>query len=198
MLSNRVLVLNRNYLPIQITSVKRAFLMLYQDIARVIDEQYQLYDFQSWSELAVEAHHDAVGLVDRMIRVPRVILLQLFDKAPRRIIRFSRLNIYRRDQNRCQYCGEVFAIQELNLDHVIPRSQGGVSSWENVVCSCIECNRKKGGRTPLQAGIKLIKKPTRPNWNLFADFKLSNPLYEAWKPFLNMVDFTYWNLEIES
>src|SRR5262245_61020407 len=118
MLSTNVLVLNRSYLPIHITSVKRAFIMLYQNIARVVDEQYQTYDFQSWSELSIEAHHESVGLVNRLIRVPRVVLLTVFDKLPRKTVRFSRFNIYLRDNNTCQYCGSRFSKSELNLDHV--------------------------------------------------------------------------------
>ncbi len=198
MLTSNVLVLNRNYLPIHVTSVKRAFLLLYQDVAKVIDEQYQTYDFKSWAELAVERDQEAIGLINRTIRVPRVILLTVFDRMPRKMVRFSRFNIYLRDHNRCQYCGHTFSKTELNLDHVIPRSRGGVSSWENVVCSCIDCNRRKGGLSPEEAGMKLIKKPIMPRWNLFTDFpSLGKIKYEAWKPFLNMVDLSYWTLEIE-
>lgn len=171
--------------------------MLYQDIARVVDEEYRTYDFSSWSELAVEAHHETVGLVNRLIRVPRVILLQIFDKLPRKTVRFSRLNIYLRDNSTCQYCGKKFSRNDLNLDHVIPRFRGGQSVWENVVCSCLDCNRQKGGRTPTEARMKLIRKPSRPRWNLFVDLPHRPIRYEAWKPFLNLVDFSYWNLEIE-
>jgi 5-methylcytosine-specific restriction endonuclease McrA len=197
MLSTNVLVLNRSYLPIHITSVKRAFVMLYQDIARVVDEQYQTHDFQSWSELSIEAHHESVGLVNRMIRVPRVVLLTVFDKLPRKTVRFSRFNIYLRDNNTCQYCGSRFSKSELNLDHVIPRSKGGLSVWENVVCSCLDCNRRKGGRSPAEAGMALKRKPLRPRWNLLVDLPHHQIRHEAWKPFFNLVDFSYWNLEIQ-
>src|SRR4030095_5705666 len=194
MLYTSVLVLNRNYLPIDITSVKRAFVMLYLDVARVVDEQYQTFDFGSWSELSVEAHHESVGLVDRLIRVPRVILLTAFDRLPRKVVRFSRLNIFLRDGNTCQYCGHHFSRSELNIDHVTPRSHGGTSIWENVVCSCVDCNRKKGGRTPREAGMSLRKKPVRPRWNFFLDNSHHKIRYEAWKPFFSLVDFSYWHL----
>ena len=101
------------------------------------------------------ANEDSIGLVDQAIRVPRVILLLAYDRVPRRYVRFSRFNIYSRDQNRCQYCGRQFPRAELNLDHVVPRSKGGTSTWENVVCSCHRCNRLKGGRTPTEAGMRL-------------------------------------------
>ena len=164
-LNTKVLVLNRSYLPIHITSVRRAISLLYQDIARAVDEQYRVFDFASWADLAAE--EDAIGLVNRAIRVPRVILLLAYDRVPRRYVRFSRFNIYSRDRNRCQYCGRQFPRAELNLDHVVPRSRGGTSVWENVVCSCHRCNRLKGGRTPGEAGMRLIRSPFRPQWTPF-------------------------------
>ncbi len=197
MLSTQVLVLNRNYLPVHITTVKRAFVMLYQDIARVVDDQYRTYDFLTWADLSVEAHHESVGLINRLIRVPRVILLNVFDHLPKKSVRFSRLNIFLRDNNTCQYCGDRFSRVDLNLDHVLPRSQGGISTWENVVCSCIDCNRRKGGRTPAQARMKLIRKPMKPHWGFMTDLPHNKIHLDAWKPFLNIVDFSYWNTEIQ-
>ena len=121
-LYSKVLVLNRSYLPVHVTVVRRALSLLYQGVARAVDEQYRTFDFDSWADLA--ADEDAIGLVNRAIRVPRVILLQGYDRVPRRYVRFSRFNIYSRDQNRCQYCGRQFPRAELNLDHVVPRSRG--------------------------------------------------------------------------
>ena len=121
-------------MPIHITSVRRACSLLYQGIARAVDEQYQTFDFESWAALSATVHDDTIGLVNRALRVPRVILLVGYDRIPKRHVRFSRFNVYARDRNTCQYCGQVFARGDLNLDHVIPRSQGGTSTWENVVC----------------------------------------------------------------
>src|SRR4029079_3925156 len=136
-------------------------------IARAVDEQYRTFDFASWSELAVSVEHDSIGLVSGVVCVPRVILLVAYDRVPKRHVRFSRYNIYARDDNTCQYCGQRFPRADLNLDHVVPRSQGGLASWENVVCSCHRCNRRKGGRTPEQAGMKLLKHPGRAPWTPF-------------------------------
>lgn len=197
MLDGGVLVLNRSYLPIHVTSVKRAFRMVYQGIARVVDEQYRSFDFDSWGDLSVAAHHDCVGLVSRFIRVPRVIVLMGYNRVPKRRVRFNRLNIYARDNNTCQYCGKRFPKRHLNLDHVVPRSRGGKSTWENVVCSCFKCNRKKGGRTPIEAGIKLICKPRRPAWTPYIDLSLQSIRYAEWKPFVHFVDASYWNTELE-
>jgi len=135
-------------------------------------------------------------LVGRAIRVPRVILLLAYDRVPKRRVRFSRFNIYTRDRNTCQYCGQTFPRSELNLDHVVPRSRGGRSTWENVVCSCHECNRKKGGRTPEEAGMKLLRPPRRPEWTPFMLENFSLRRYKEWAPFLSVVDVSYWNTEL--
>ena len=194
MLNTKVLVLNRSYLPIHITVVRRALSLLYQGIARAVDDQYRTFDFASWLDLAAE--EDSIGLVNRAIRVPRVILLQGYDRIPRRYVRFSRFNIYSRDQNRCQYCGRQFPRAELNLDHVVPRSKGGTSIWDNVVCSCHRCNRLKGGRTPAEAGMRLIRQPRRPQWTPFMTETYSLRRYKEWMPFLSAVDAAYWNTEL--
>lgn len=193
-LNTKVLVLNRSFMPVHITSVRRALSLLYQDVAHAVDVQYRTFDFDSWAHLA--ADEEAVGLIDRAIRVPRVILLLAYDRVPRRHVRFSRYNIYARDQNRCQYCGKQFSRAELNLDHVVPRSQGGTSMWENVVCSCLRCNRVKGGRTPSQAGMKLIRQPYRPQWTPFMLEAFSLRRHKEWLPFLSGVDAAYWNTEL--
>lgn len=197
MLSSSVLVLNKSFLPVHVTSVKRALILLYQDIAKAVDENYSTFSFESWQELAVNERSNSIGLVDRAIRIPRVIILLNYDKQPKRYIKFSRANIFLRDKNRCQYCGKEFKKSELNLDHVIPRMAGGVSSWENVVCSCISCNRIKGGRTPEEAGMRLIKKPKKPEWSPYYHISLTNIMYKEWMPFLNLVDNAYWHVELE-
>ena len=197
LLNTKVLVLNRSYLPVHITSVRRAFSLLYQGVAHAVDERYQTFDFASWSDLSASEHDETVGLVNHVIRVPRVILLLAYDRIPRRHVRFSRFNIYARDGNTCQYCGQKFSRSELNLDHVVPRSQGGTSRWENIVCSCHGCNRRKGGRTPEQAGMHLLRPPRRPEWTPFMAETFSVRRYREWVPFVTMVDVSYWNTELE-
>ncbi len=159
LLNSKVLILNRSYLPVHVTSVKRAFALLYQGVARAVDEQYHTFDFASWRDLAIETHHERLGVVGGLVRVPRVLLLTAYERVPRRHVRFSRFNIFARDGNTCQYCGRRFARTELNLDHVMPRSRGGLSTWENIVCSCHNCNRRKGGRTPMRPGWRSCASP---------------------------------------
>jgi len=196
-LNTKVLVLNRSYLPVHITSVRRAFTLLYQGVAHAVDAEYRTFDFESWAALSAAMHDDTVGLVNRVIRVPRVILLLAYDRVPRRQVRFSRFNIYARDKSTCQYCGKKFPRSDLNLDHVVPRSQGGLSRWENVVCSCHSCNHRKGGRTPEQAGMKLLRHPRRPEWTPFMLEAFSLRRYREWTPFLSTADVSYWNTELQ-
>ena len=195
-LTTKVLVLNRSYFPVHVTSVRRAVCLLYQGIAKAVDQQYQTFDFNSWSDMSSSLHDDTVSLVDRVIRVPRVILLVAYDRVPKRQVRFSRFNVFARDNNTCQYCGEKFPRSELNLDHVIPRSRGGLSTWENVVCSCFTCNRVKGGQMPEETRMRLIRKPFRPEWTPFMLETFSFKRYHEWRPYLNMVDAAYWNAEL--
>ena len=195
-LNTKVLVLNRSYFPVHVTSVRRALSLLYQGIAKAVDHQYRTFDFESWGELSASLHDDTIHLTNRLVRVPRVILLVAYDRVPKRQVRFSRFNVFARDKNTCQYCGKRFPRQELNLDHVIPRSRGGLSSWENVVCSCFLCNRLKGGCLPEEAGMQLIHKPIRPEWTPFMLETFSFKRYREWLPYLNAVDVAYWNTEL--
>src|SRR5713101_4850945 len=196
LLNSKVLVLNRSYLPVHVTSVKRAFALLYQGVAQAVDEHYRTFDFDSWRDLAIELHHERLGVVGGCIRVPRVLLLIAYERVPKRHVRFSRFNIYARDGNTCQYCGKRFGRTELNLDHVVPRSRGGLSTWENVVCSCHSCNRRKGGQTPEEARMALVRKPMRPHWTPFSAEMFSLKRYREWMPYLTTVDTAYWNTEL--
>ena len=161
MLNSSVLVLNRGYFPVHVTSVRRAFCLLYSGLAKAINDQYETFDYPSWSALSVVAGDEAVGLVGRAVRVPRVVVLVAYDRVPRRNVRFSRRNIFKRDHYTCQYCGAQPGSEELTLDHVLPRAQGGVSSWDNCVLACLACNKRKADRTPEQAKIKAVLEDTR-------------------------------------
>lgn len=196
MLNSAVLVLNRHYQPVHVTNVKRAISLLYQGVARAIDEQYRLYDFEDWAALSAASDDDAIHGVSRALRIPRVVVLAVFEKLPKVRVRFSRLNIYARDEDTCQYCGRKRKRADLNLDHVVPRSQGGRTSWDNVVCSCIECNLRKGGRTPAQAGLKLLREPFRPKWTPLLRGSPMKGAHRAWLPFLNLAEAAYWNVEL--
>lgn len=171
--------------------------MLLAGLAKAVDREYRTFDFHSWAELSASVHDDTIGIVGRVIRVPRVLVLATYDRIPIRNVRFSRMNILLRDGYTCQYCRKKFKRSELNIDHIIPRSRGGGTSWENVVASCHRCNLKKGGRLPEEAGMRLLKKPMKPSQTPFASLARFVE-YDEWKPFFNIVDFSYWNVELES
>ena len=194
-LASSVLVLNRFYSAIHVVQVRRAFALLFRDTAEVIhieDGQYVNYDFESWcawSELSscnglCNGHADWVRAVSFSIQIPRVIRLLYFEKTPRQSLRFNRRNLFARDGNCCQYCGQALPSNQLSMDHVVPRSRGGQTNWENIVCSCLKCNTRKGGRTPNEARMQLIRPPVRPKHNPLLTVKLDNPKYEMWRTFL--------------
>lgn len=190
-LSSQVLVLNRCWQAVNVVGVKRAFSLLIQGHADVIHQEagdFQLYDFDQWldsSETSKDNNRDYIHTVSHFIRMPRVIILKFFDRLPIKEIKFHRKNIFDRDHSRCQYCGNNFKESELNLDHVIPRHHGGRTSWENVVTSCIRCNSRKANRLPHEAGMKLIRKPTKPKWRPFVSLEENKNQDRSWDYFLN-------------
>jgi len=196
MINSNVLVLNRTFFPVNVITVKNAFCMLYRGAAKAVDSQYKTFDYDSWSQISVEHREEAVALVNRLIKIPRVIILVTYDRIPKTQIRFTRANIFARDGNICQYCGRSFPKNELSIDHLIPRSYGGKSTWENVVCSCFGCNRIKGGKTPNQAGMKLLSTPTKPRWTPLRRVSFKDLKRKEWIPFLNIIDLSYWNTEL--
>lgn len=188
-----VLVLNNLYQAVQVTTVRRAFLLFCAGRARAIAPDFTAYDFENWCDLPPGAGDDVVHTPRRTIRIPRVIQLMHYDRVPRREVRFTRRNIFFRDRNRCQYCGRVFRQSELNLDHVIPLSRGGGSSWDNVVCACVSCNSRKGNRTPHEAGMLLVRHPRKPAGHPVLRAGWIGPRYAEWRTFL---DEAYWNVEL--
>lgn len=194
-LEARVLVLNKTFQPVAVTRAARAFGLLFSGAARALDHEFRSFDFESWSELGAELGDDVIRTPQLVLKVPRVIVLQAFDRMPRTHVRFSRQNIYLRDGFTCQYCGKTLPRAQLNLDHVVPRSQGGRTSWENVVCSCVRCNLDKGGRSPEQAGIKLLTHPRRPTWTSLTP-SFGRVPYKEWLPFVDPATAAYWNTEL--
>jgi 5-methylcytosine-specific restriction endonuclease McrA len=198
MLDAHVLVLNRNFQPVNVVGVRRAFCLLYLGVARALDEEYRQFDFATWAQLSAELGQDSIGTPSRRLRVPRILVLQVYDRVPVGRIRFSRHNIFVRDDHTCQYCGKRLPRRQLNLDHVVPRSRGGKTNWENVVTSCVPCNFRKGGRTPAEARMRLRRQPRKPRWSELVHPPRLRARYREWLPFLNPVDASYWNTELES
>ncbi len=205
-LNSHVLVLNRLWLAIRVIDARRAFSMMFRNLAeaiRVDDGSYVGHSFDSWAELS-EARdqyegfdgnaYDWVRTVRMEIAVPKIIRLFGYDRLPKQEVKLNRRNIFARDRNLCQYCGKKFSTQELSLDHINPRSQGGESSWINLVCCCVRCNTRKGGRTPDQANMKLIRPPVKPKRNPVVSLRVGNDRYASWRQF---VDQAYWSVELK-
>ena len=180
-----VLVLNRHFEPVQVTSARRAFILLYGGAAHALDEEGDTYDFDLWRSLPVRDADDALPVVGGSLRVPRVLHLHRYDRTPRPSVRLTRRNLMLRDSHECQYCGKRPPTRELNIDHVMPRSRGGEDSWENLVTACRVCNLRKGWRTPEEANMRLSRRPFRPKWTVTAQILLgSGHRYREWEPFL--------------
>jgi 5-methylcytosine-specific restriction endonuclease McrA len=162
------LLLNHSYEPLRIVSWQRGVQLLFQKKAEVIEE----------SELVIRS-------VSITMKLPAVLRMLYYIPLIRKktLVRFSRINVFIRDKHICQYCGKYFSRSQLTLDHVIPIVQGGNKSWENIVTACKKCNQKKGGKTPHEAGIALIKKPKEPHW-LMEKLDIKNPTPESWKIYL--------------
>jgi 5-methylcytosine-specific restriction endonuclease McrA len=172
--STRTLLLTQGYEPLQIISWQRAITLVTLDKVEVV-EQY-------------DAEIRAVSLV---VNVPAVVRLLKAFRRHAKPVKFSRVNIYARDGYRCQYCGIRCAIDELTYDHVIPRAQGGRTTWDNIVSACYACNATKANRTPVQAGMKLRTVPTRPTWMPSVQIRVSaKSVPDAWR------DYVYWTGEI--
>ena len=201
-LDARVLVLNRLYGAIRVVDARRAFTLLCKNVAEVISVEngsYINYNLASWVDAAEfqqqyeQDAHDWLQTTRIVIAVPKVIRLLGYDRFPKEQVKLNRRNIYARDGSRCQYCGKHFSTKELTLDHVVPRVQGGENSWTNLVCACVRCNARKGGRTPQQASMRLVKVPVKPKRNPAIALRLGSPRYQSWKAFL---DEAYWTVEL--
>ncbi len=201
-LTSSVLVLNRSFVAVHVTNVRRAVTLLFRQLAEVVhieQGQFAAHSLESWRELSQlrsafrTPDEDWVRGVGFDLQAPRVIRLVACDRAPRQGLRFNRRNVFARDGNQCQYCGRGFPTSELSLDHVVPRSRGGITSWENIVCACVACNVKKGGRTPHEARMHLIRQPVKPRRSPLLSVKLGNPKYESWRSF---VDSAYWTVDL--
>lgn len=193
--STRTLLLSNAYEPLGAITLARAMKMISKGKVEIIEE----YDWNIRPEPSnFEADVDvgAGKIVKRtmiVFKAPAVVrLLSAFIRR-RRKVKFSRVNLYARDNYTCQYCQTKFRLAELTLDHVVPRTQGGKTTWTNLVAACSPCNLKKGGRTPDQAGMSLRKQPTQPSWNPAITITVSTvSVPDAWR------DYLYWTSELEN
>jgi 5-methylcytosine-specific restriction endonuclease McrA len=178
------LVLNRQWQPVHVTTVARSLILLWNDAARVVDpEEYRLFSWTDWA-MRPPAHGEPCIRSARLrLPVPEIITLAHYDRLPSTAVTFSRRNVAKRDHYVCQYCGAQPGAESITIDHVLPRSQGGTSSWTNCVAACERCNARKGDRTPDQAGMRLRRRPVRPEWKPF--YAAQGARIESWARFLS-------------
>jgi 5-methylcytosine-specific restriction endonuclease McrA len=193
-LDDRALVLNRRWVPIRTATVREAVCLMVKGAAKaVMPQTYETYDFPSWIMLQTERGKPHIRTVSLTIRVPEVIQLLVYDGLPVQEIVFSRRNVFKRDRNMCQYCGGRPGTEELTIDHIQPRSQGGRSTWENCVLACVECNKRKANRLLDQAGMRLLRPPIKPRWSPRITIALGTRK-ESWNAFVTRA---YWNVPLE-
>lgn len=145
MINQRVLVLNQNYEPLSVCTVKRAIIL----------------NFLGKADIVESCDGKKIRSPSTVFPLPSVVRLGFYVRVPGKRIMLSRKNVLKRDGHRCQYCGTTNG--PLTVDHVLPKIYGGNDSWENLVCACTKCNSIKGDKTPEQAGLKLLRKPRKPN-----------------------------------
>lgn len=187
--SKNVLVLNRLWQPVHICGVRRALSLLYRAAGQVVFREngtFAAYDFRRWGGMKWSEGDGAsyVRTISLKIRIPEIILLYHYDRLPQKEVKLTRKNVYLRDRNTCQYCGRSFKENELNLDHVLPRRLGGATTWTNIVCSCVECNLRKGEKTVEVSGMGLIKMPKKPRWSPFNHIAFKRNSCSSWEHFL--------------
>ncbi len=184
-LSIPVLLLNRFFAPVSVASARRAMVLLYGGSAQAIDDAGVMHDFLRWRELPVRDDDDGLPILGGKLRVPRVLHLLRYERYPNLTVRLTRKNLMLRDGYQCQYCGIRPPQRELNIDHVFPRSRGGMDTWENLVVSCRLCNLRKGRRTPQEANMHLLRTPFKPRWSTSHHILLAaKEAYAEWRPFL--------------
>lgn len=199
-LSREVLVLNKGWQAIGIVSLERAIIMLFSEYkdgtpkAKIIDpaHDFQQYTWEDWSRVKPKDNEDFIRTANSTFKIPEVILLSNYDRLPQQKSNFSRRTLFRRDNFQCQYCLKKPGNNELTLDHIVPRSRGGRTTWENVVCACVDCNAFKANRTPTEAGMQLRTTPKKPVLSICPrNAKKCN----SWKHFISTV---YWEVELEN
>jgi 5-methylcytosine-specific restriction endonuclease McrA len=183
-----VLVLNRNWQAINVRTPAEAFCQMVTDTATALDirddQSMVPTKWEDWRCLPVRETDFSIGTAHGSVRVPTVLVLARYARVPMKRPKFNARNLWERDGGRCQYTGRPLRPGEGNIDHVVPRSRGGETSWENCVLAAREVNARKGSRTPEEAGLRLLSEPVAPR-EMPATLLLRNTHgIPDWEPFL--------------
>ena len=185
---HNVLILNKHWIPINTTTARHSFALMYSDNAKgiLVEEDCVVpLTWNEWVSLKASDNDRKIKTVNGFIKIPNVIVLNHYDKIPRQTIKFTQKNLWERDNFTCQYTGKKLNHTIGNIDHVIPKSQGGKTSWENCVLAHKEINAIKADRTPEQAGLKLLKKPSAPRIMPVSFYIRNKDEIKDWNVFLN-------------
>jgi 5-methylcytosine-specific restriction endonuclease McrA len=183
-----VLILNKHWIPINTTTASHSFTLMYTDNAKGIlveEDSIVPLTWNEWVNLKANDNDRKIKTVNGFIKIPNVIVLNHYDKIPRQIIKFTQKNLWERDNFTCQYTGKKISKLTGNIDHIIPKSQGGKTSWENCVLAHKEINAIKADRTPEQAGLKLLRKPSAPRIMPVSFYIRNKDEIKDWNVFLN-------------
>lgn len=183
-LKKPVLVLNKVWVPIRVIPAIRAFTLLFAGKASVVDvSNYAVFTWDEWSKLIPSEDELVILTSNADIKLPEVIVLSNYDKIPKKGMKLTKRNIFLRDGFTCQYSGEKVNTKNADIDHVIPKSRGGRTSWDNLVVCSKPINRKKGDKTPKEAGLKLLKSPCKPEPQvIYIDPRMDMP--KSWEKFI--------------
>ena len=183
-LQRPTLVLNRNWQPIRVSTVARSLILVWNDHARIVDPaDFQTYDWSDWTAMAPEEGELFIQAVTYRLRVPEVVALTKYDRVPLGKVAFNRRNLFKRDHETCQYCGDQPGLDSLTIDHILPRSRGGSDTWENRVACCLRCYNIKSDRTPQEMGweLRVVPMPPRGGQWTVRGVERADP---RWEPYL--------------
>jgi len=197
LLRRPTLVLNKHWAPLRLAPVREAISLVARGSAFILEPgTFRTHDLRSWDDVS-RARAALGGALIRSARLalipPELILLRGYEGQGARTAVFSRRNLFKRDRFACQYCGVRPGSEELTIDHVLPRSRGGRSTWENCVLACVECNKRKANRTPEEARMALRRPPRKPSWKTLVAPAPRERL-ESWEAFLSRA---YWDVELD-
>ncbi len=184
-LDRAVLVLNAGWTAVHVAPVRRAVSLVYRGLAQLVTPAaFCTHDFDAWVELSRASDNGCLRSASLKFMVPEIVRLRFFKGRQSRKVRFTRNNIFERDDRTCQYCGKKLSADRLTLDHVVPRSRGGRSTWGNLAAACMSCNDRKGDRLPEEAGMKLLRRPRKPEWSSYLAVRLGGGNRPSWRRFI--------------
>lgn len=199
-----VLTLNRSFAPVHIITWQTCMNLLIKEHAHALDRDFIAFNFEDWmkfSNTPTADDYNKIRTVSKSIAIPEIITLKFYNHLPQKVVKFSRQSVFARDKFICQYCKEMFQRDDLTIDHVIPRSRGGATTWDNIVTCCIPCNSKKADKTLAEVQERypqdgnrwhLKMKPFKPKWiSPIANLKNKAYICRSWAHFMKKVDTTF-------